>query len=188
MTLNSDQVINGTTTILNPVKMKHLEIDSAQFNGLLLNHNFDELIEDTLFNSSTKAVTGKNFFKQMLKFEHVNIDRINNVDLQNVADQVNEWLGDIHISGLMEIFAPLSVENLTFNGDVNGLDSKDFGKIWLLKRGKQSIDQQQFFDSTSFSKLDIESNEINGIDLKELDFNAVKINENYHFDSAKFCK
>lgn len=188
MTLNGDQVINGTTTIMNPVKMKHLEIDSAQFNARLLNHNFDALIADTLFNDSTKAVTGKNFFKQMLKFKHVNIQHINNVNLQNVADQVNEWLGDIHLSGLMDVFAPLAVGNVTFGGTLNDLHSKDFGRIWLLKRGKQSIDQKQFFDSASFSKLDIESKEINGIDLRELDLNAVKIYENYHFDSAKFCK
>lgn len=184
MTLNGNETVSGTTILTKPVKMTKFDTKAAKIKGNILNYNFDDLIADTLFNDTRKKVTGHKTFTDSLFYHNLSINRINNVELNQLVEQINIWLSDIHINKPINIRNILKVDDVYFN-DLNGLSRQDFGHVWLLKNGEQTIEKQQFFEKIHV-KNKLTTDTINDMRVEELDEKAIKINEKHRIKSVEF--
>ncbi|GLV35615.1 Anaphase Promoting Complex subunit 10, partial [Carabus blaptoides fortunei] len=186
MTINENQYINGTTTIRKSVNMSSLKTNSIDVKGKILGINFEEMISDTVFTDTETEITGHKHFEDDLIFNKLNANTINDVNIEKLLLDVEKWSGDVHIDETLQIKAPIKIDKIFFH-ELNGLKSEDFGKVWLLKEGNQTINHDQYFTTVNCNKnVNTASKTISNVDLQEILDVAVRTDEDYKLNSAHF--
>lgn len=182
LTLEDDQEVEGITTFKNTLKANKGVVTTLQVNGKMNDHDFDELVRDTVMKNSDKIITGH---KTISTLNVENIKLRNSEAMDGIFTMENE-IDNFTINHDINIESELSVNNINFYKQINGVPKEEFG-IQKVDGVEYLVNETQEFDSiTVYSKAYIESKKINDVDLEYLIEESVKRDESHEFENAIF--
>lgn len=143
MTKNTDQEINGNVTVRgtinlasDDVEINHLTSDNSVF-GVKL----QKLLDDCYFESSNDSiiVTNNKFFNNLSIGELVVENDFWQAGLstEEIINRFEDIRNGIRVQGPLTFSSIFNITNLTVAGSINDISSSNFGRQWLLSRGKQ---------------------------------------------------
>lgn len=169
---NSETVYIDDDYNVESVKAKTITVK-----GLVNDLFFDEMVNDTVTKDTDRLVRGHKYFGEKLTTVELSV---------NKGFDVPSEIDELALAGPFEI-TTVKIENLYFEKEFNGVDRHSFGKNETHEDGCRTVEGEQVFNTlTIFGGAYIASNQINGIDVRELSENSVKLDEPFEFNFVTF--
>lgn len=172
ITTDRDQLVMGKT-VLQTLRANYIEAISLLCVGPVNNFEFDDVVQDTIIRSNIIRINSHKHFINLT------VDKLITKDSKQLEDIPN--FQKLFESALLP---NVEVENITFVGLCNGMTNKAFSDSWSLRFNEDL----HFENITVAGALQIDSDSVNNLKMKDLVFNTVKRNEPFHFENATFGK
>lgn len=185
MTLNQDQIINGTTVIQAPVTAKRIESKTIQCNSLINGMNFTDMVTDSIFYGQKQKIMGHKIFTDL------NIENLEagNIDLDELQYAIEELQEVFELEANTDFPDDINVENITFVDKFNDIPSASFGNQWLSNLDGELIKSNQTFKKIIIiGNCFIPSGLINNISIKDIAENSIKLDEDFEFETITFSE
>lgn len=172
-------MISGTTTLHSNLLANNLKVNGLTLTGLLNGLNFSEIIQDSVSVDSKRNITG------LKTFENLSVTSllVNEGDLEKFGtiNDTFEINGDFAIP-------KLSVNHLNVTKSCNGMDKQLLDSLYSRDYVNNVYENTSLKTVTIFGNAFIRSHLINGVPMKELVEETVKIDEPFRFFSGIFGK
>ncbi|XP_066949154.1 uncharacterized protein [Macrobrachium rosenbergii] len=175
VTVNSNAVITGekTFTTLKVLSgAKAGAVDMGQFgkvDGVVIN---DLFFTDSLRKTATSV---QNLVGRQLNV--VVAESVSGTNLASLLRRVVYKDRPASINGSLTFTGPVTVRDLTFNGNFDGVSAADYGSGWLTKTGTQTLTGRNSFFNLNSGAVAFGGRFIKGVDLDFLLKNTAKIDE-----------
>lgn len=169
-TNGGDQIVTGNT-VFTYLKTDYFETPYLLCDGKINNYSVTKLQEDTVTPEHIINLKGAKHFTNLT------IDTLiveDTTDIQHLTDFVELFEN--------AVISNAEIENLTFSGTCNGMTEQQLNQSWHLR-----FSHDLYFDNvTILGDLQINSDHINHLKIKDLVEKTVKHDENFHFENAIF--
>ncbi|XP_025829762.1 uncharacterized protein LOC108740183 isoform X2 [Agrilus planipennis] len=173
-----DILITTPSIKLNSIKVNDLVVKNGTING----HNFDHIINDSVFLDTPSLITGHKTFKQLtIKeiFVHEGMDKGVVPKLVEKANGIFEIQGDIQLP-------QLSIESLVVKKRLNQIPVDQLDKMSLNKMKLKVYGNVKFHHVVVIGQAFIEDDRINNVSITRMHEDSVKIDEHHEFEAASF--
>lgn len=183
LTQQEDQHIAGTTVIPTQTQVTNLSANHLVTHGKVNGYNFNKMLEDTVFIGQTYHIKG---FKQFAGMSVENLTAVHGLNLEFMSEKIiNDGLV---FNQDVELPNNISVENILFNGDFNGVTRTNFRSLLIAENGSDIVGTQRFGKIVILGNAYIEDGQINNQIVQDMVDNSVKIDEITSFNSFTFGK
>ncbi|CAD7089342.1 unnamed protein product [Hermetia illucens] len=150
----NDILTKSTSQTLAEVNIQHLQTRAINITSMttskskVFNHSLDYMIKDTVLPGTSAEILGHKRFKGNFTINNLFVKkRINHQSVKKLKESLKEILseGDISIDGDVIIEDDLQIEQIVFDGKINGIPAENFGSCWLLNEGDQEFTAPQEF-------------------------------------------
>lgn len=170
------------------LKVKNLNTKNLQIKGSVNTQNISDILKNLVKKDAKFKVFGEKRFNE-LHIENLIIQDKNSELLQILQDVLSD---QITLNENLDLFNNISITNLEFGKNINGISKETFDDMMKLKSNADDTatvsSGMEYDEIVVFGEVFIEDNFINGKNLTSIEQDTVKVDEDHEFENVKIGK
>lgn len=190
LTLTGNQTIQGSL-IVDTFQAFNLEVEHLNSNSKIFHKTLNDIYQHKSRNIPFESIfqANRKFHGSVYVQNLILNSTINDKPVEVIENQLLQLQGNIKYVGDFKFNYAMTVTNMTYQGKLNDVPAKDFGRCWLQKNTKQQI----FTASQTFATVQAIDgiqllNKLNGFTINDFYQQTYWINRDEYLQNVHFGK